>query len=237
MNSTTAFNSIVFDLDGTVFDTWPSLLEAAHQSICAHYDTQTAALNRPALRAALSQGLHAFYRTAVLSVDPVASPELVARLSVDMRERWRAFELPAPRVYAGLYRTLQVLTDQGVRLGVCTNRDRETSLELLCATGLDTCFTTVITCDDVPEPKPAPVALGIALQQMKADPSCTLFVGDSLVDALSARNAAVPFAAHLGGYAVQPEDLRGALFEFSSYHGFLTALQAHRASFVEVTHA
>lgn len=235
------FNSIIFDLDGTLFDTWPSLLSAAEHIVREECDNtcggRPLTLDAAALRSQLSLGLHAFYRAVVRSVEPAATPERIAALSAAMGARWAQLDLPAPRVYAGVFRTLQTLSESGVRLGVCTNRDRESSLELLCATGLEVCFEAVVTCDDVPEPKPAAIALNTAMLQLGAQRHDTLFVGDSLVDALSARNSATPFAAHRRGYATSPDDLNSALFQFNSYSEFLVNLQRQAVSLAELRYA
>jgi HAD superfamily hydrolase (TIGR01509 family) len=78
---------------------------------------------------------------------------------------------------------------------IATNRT-DTMKHLLQEFGLSERFDLVVTSLDVERPKPFPDPLLKILAHFKAEPHQALFVGDSEVDASTARAAAVPFVAY-----------------------------------------
>ena len=78
---------------------------------------------------------------------------------------------------------------------IATNRT-DTMRPLLKEFGLSDRFELVVTSLDVERPKPAPDPLFKILTHFKAEPRQALFVGDSDVDADTARAAGVPFVAY-----------------------------------------
>lgn len=81
------------------------------------------------------------------------------------------------------------------RTAIATNRT-DTMNRLLQEFGLSAHFDFVVTSLDVKRPKPFPDPLLKILTHFKAKPHQALFVGDSDVDASTARAAAVPFVAY-----------------------------------------
>lgn len=57
----------------------------------------------------------------------------------------------------------------------------------------------IVGAEDVVNPKPDPQGVLKMMEQFASTPSKTLYVGDSLVDALTAQNAQSLFAAVLSG--------------------------------------
>src|SRR5256885_10036908 len=74
--------------------------------------------------------------------------------------------------------------------------------------------------------------------QLGATPQTVLFVGDSGIDAACAQAAGVRLAAHLGGYAANPDDLRPYVVAFSDYAEFHSWMAARTStqSTAETTH-
>lgn len=82
----------------------------------------------------------------------------------------------------------------GIRMGVVTSKIRRTVLLGLQRFGLDGYLETIVTVDDVKEPKPSPEGIKMAMTAMGADPASTLMVGDSQFDILAAQNAGIASA-------------------------------------------
>ena len=59
--------------------------------------------------------------------------------------------------------------------------------------------------EDVKSSKPSPEGLNIAIERLQADKATTLYIGDSTVDAETARNAGVDFAGVLHGMTTREE--------------------------------
>ncbi|MNI70094.1 Pyrophosphatase PpaX [compost metagenome] len=90
---------------------------------------------------------------------------------------------------------IRTLHEQGIRLGVVTTKIRPTAIRALEMFGLLKYMDTIVTVLDVENPKPHPEPVLTAVSQLKADPQCTLMVGDSPADIQSANAAGVKSAA------------------------------------------
>jgi HAD superfamily hydrolase (TIGR01509 family) len=101
---------------------------------------------------------------------------------------------PFMKIEDGLVETLGRLKGN-VHLAVCTNR--ATSMDMIIEDfGLTGFFTCVMTAAKVVNPKPHPEPLLKVLEHFGLQPHEALFVGDSEVDRLAARDAGVPFVAY-----------------------------------------
>ena len=89
------------------------------------------------------------------------------------------------------------------------------SAGILFGLGLGGFFDAIVGLGDTEHPKPDAAPLHLALTQLGGTPRTALFVGDSGIDAACAQAAGVRLAAHLGGYAAAPDDLRPCTVAFS----------------------
>lgn len=86
---------------------------------------------------------------------------------------------------------LEQLRENGIRMGMVTNKMRLTTDKGLRLFGYDAYMDEVITAEDVELGKPDPAGVRIAVSLMKADPRKTLMVGDSQYDLLAGQRAGV----------------------------------------------
>ena len=73
--------------------------------------------------------------------------------------------------------------------------------------GLLDAFDVIIGGEDVAKHKPDPTGLLTAIERLGSEPTSTLYVGDSVTDAQTAKRAGVPFLAILSG--VTPREAFG----------------------------
>jgi phosphoglycolate phosphatase len=83
------------------------------------------------------------------------------------------------------------LHQRGKKVGLCSNKPRFFSAEILKHLGLATYFDAVFGPDDVPRPKPAPDMLLLAIDRLGVPAERMLYVGDMTVDIQTARAAGV----------------------------------------------
>jgi phosphoglycolate phosphatase len=196
--------AVILDADGTMFDTLPSLSAAAADVL-----REAGLLGVPAalLRSALNRGLRQFIRRAlVLQPAPVDADEWL-RIEQRFLEHYADHRLIDATPYPGLHDALSTLKAHGVRLGVCTNRDRTSTQRLLDLASVASLIDVVIGLGDAPAPKPAAEPLWFAIERLGVSAQEALLVGDSETDCACACSAGVAFAAHIGGYAARPEAL------------------------------
>ena len=221
------FKTVLFDVDGTLFDTLPSL-SAANNLVLKQAGLLEVAT--PLLRPALNEGLRAMFRKSIdLQMVPV-DDELVMVLEKEFLQQYMQDWLAAATVYPHLHEALAALKKLGLKLGICTNRDRASTEYLLAQSRVAEFFELIVGLGDAPHPKPAADPLLLALQRMGGTTADALFVGDSSIDATCARSAHVRFAGHLGGYAVKPEDLEPNVFVFSDYGTLANWIVGHQAA-------
>jgi phosphoglycolate phosphatase len=91
------------------------------------------------------------------------------------------------------------LWEPGLTLGIVSTKFRRRIEAVLRREGLLVPFAVVIGGEDVARHKPDPQGLLLALERTSSPAGQTLYVGDSLTDAETARRADVPFAAVLSG--------------------------------------
>lgn len=215
MNKNDHLCAVVFDVDGTLFDTLPSLVTAANAVLeGAGLDAIALAMLRPAL----SEGLIPMFRQALALQNQVVSDETAARLEQDYLDLYMQHGLATAQPFAGAGEALEAFVAHGLRLAICTNRDRASTDALLAAASFTADFEVIVGLGDAPRAKPAADPLLRVVQMMGLSPSQVLFIGDSSVDARCAQAARVSFAAHLDGYATHPDDLLPQVMGFDRYN-------------------
>jgi pyrophosphatase PpaX len=171
--------TVLFDLDGTIVDTNELII----QSFLHTLEGVTAQpVEREWIAAhmgyALDEQLRLF--SGRKDVD-----ELIAKyrkFNVENHDR-------LVREFPGVQETLAELKSRGVRMGVVTNKRRDTSLMGLKRCGLDPYIELLVTIEDVSQGKPHPEPVLKAIELMGADASDTFMVGDSQYDLIAAREA------------------------------------------------
>jgi phosphoglycolate phosphatase-like HAD superfamily hydrolase len=103
--------------------------------------------------------------------------------------------LPMIQLEPGVHACLERLGACGLRLAVLTNRGKRGIALVLDSFNLRPYFDPVMTAEDV-RAKPAPDGLLRIAEHWQCPPEALLFVGDSLLDALSAEAAGACFFAY-----------------------------------------
>ena len=117
---------------------------------------------------------------------------------------YRADPTAHTRLYDGVHGTLAALHSRGVGLAVCTNKPEDPGHEILRRLGIADFFTRVVCGDTHPYRKPDPRMLTGLLGDFGVNPGAALMIGDSEVDAATARAAQVPFVLMTYGYRRGP---------------------------------
>jgi phosphoglycolate phosphatase len=131
-----------------------------------------------------------------------APPETEKAVAV-FRDIYDADPVAGVRVMPGARDALAVLAARGLRLGLCTNKPLAPTRTILERLALGP-FETVVGGDTLPRRKPDPAPLLHAIADLGVRPETAAYVGDSHVDACTARAAGVRYLHVEGGYLHRP---------------------------------
>jgi pyrophosphatase PpaX len=172
------FETVLFDLDGTVVDSGgiilASMRHATQEVLGRDYSDEELmqAVGGPGLEAQMS----------------ALAPDHVERL-VDV---YRAHNEPLHdelEACEGMEDVLVRLHDEGRRLGVVTAKRRSTVELAFAQVPLGHLFETVVGGDETARHKPDPEPLLLGAERLGADPAATAYVGDSPFDIRAAKAA------------------------------------------------
>lgn len=183
------FRTFLFDLDGTILDSIGLIMASYRHTALTHRGT--APEDRVWL-AGLGTPLRQQLR--VLTDDPAEIEAMAATYRDYNFENHDRMVRP----YPGVVNAVRTLAARGA-LGLVTSKLHYGAVRGLTAAGLETLFHVVIGADDITRPKPDPEPVLEAVRRLDADPSTTVFIGDSPHDMAAGRAAGVRTAAVLWG--------------------------------------
>jgi phosphoglycolate phosphatase len=193
--------TIVFDLDGTLIDTAPDLIDTLNIVFAREglppvpYETARTLIGGGA-RAMIVRGLEAEGRTVL--------PAELERLFRDFLAHYSEHIADRSRPFPGLTDALDALAVNGSRLAVCTNKLEHLSVLLLEQLGLAHRFAVICGQDTFGVQKPDPEVLRRTIAAAGGTLRNAIMIGDSLTDIRTARAADVPVIAVDFGYTDRP---------------------------------
>lgn len=198
------FDTVAFDLDGTLADTAPDL--------CASLNHTLTALGRPtvpaeSLRHMVGHGARALIVNG-LAATGGADEALVARGLPIFLDHYAAHLCVGTRAYEGVEDALAALDARGIGLAICTNKPEALARDLIDRLGWGGRFAAIVGGDTLPVRKPDPLALTETIA--RAGGRTAAFVGDSITDTGAARAAGVPCVALTFGFSDRPAEELGA---------------------------
>jgi phosphoglycolate phosphatase len=213
------FDTIAFDLDGTLADTAPDLAAALNHTLAA---LGRRAVPPDSVRHLIGHGARALLRRG-LAATGEAPEALVEEGYPIFLAHYGAHICDGTALYPGTANALDALEAAGAALAVCTNKPEALTLKLLEALGWRDRFAAIVGGDSLPvrKPDPAPLLEAVA----RAGGGRAAFVGDSIVDAETARAAGLPFVAVSFGFSDRPVEQLGADAVIHGYGELRTALE------------
>jgi phosphoglycolate phosphatase len=189
--------AVIFDLDGTLVDTAVSIASALNLIRSRRGGLQPVPVN--AVKQWISLGIHALVPCTLAETRGDPEGDIA-----EFRAEYANIRTDPERLYNGIRDTLDVLANAGFMLAVCSNKPQRLCAKVLEETGILGYFQVVIGGDAVANPKPHPMHLLQTLSSLGVAASEAVYVGDSSIDFLVARDAGVPFLLANYGYADPP---------------------------------
>ncbi len=197
----TASPIVVFDLDGTLVDTAPDLINALNFILVRE---GMPAVPMAVARNMIGQGARRLLERGLELDGRVIAQDDVNRLTVDFIDYYAAHIADESRPFEGLEATLDELSESGYRFAVCTNKLEWLSKLLLDRLGLSPRFAAICGADTFGVAKPDPAILRETVAKAGGDLAATIMVGDAGPDVGVARRAGVPVIGVEFGYTEVP---------------------------------
>ncbi len=192
---------IVFDLDGTLIDTAPDLVDSLNAVFARR---GYPAVPYEAARTMIGGGPRVMIKHAVEAQNREYSPDVLDDLYRDFVAHYAEHIAERSRPFPFLIEALDALTNEGHRFAVCTNKLERLSVMLLKELRLAHRFAAICGQDTFGMQKPNPEMLRRTIAAAGGSPQHAIMVGDSLTDIRTARGAGVPVIAVDFGYTDRP---------------------------------
>ncbi|TXK83658.1 pyrophosphatase PpaX [Paenibacillus sp. N3.4] len=173
--------TVLFDLDGTIVDT----NELIVQSFLHSLEGETP---EPVSRELIIPNMG---RPLVEQMEFFTGRKEVEEII----KKYRTFNLSKHdelvKEFPNVHAVMSTLHEKGIKIGIVTSKIRQTTLMGLKLCGLDSFISTIVTVEDVKEPKPNPEGIFKALKELGSTADQAVMVGDSHYDIEAAQNAGV----------------------------------------------
>ena len=158
----------MFDMDGTLLDSWQALLGAYHDAT-----TEVLGAPFPVERAEIDQLIQLSARDAFPRLAG-GDPELAKRIQAAFGESYRS-RSEQIGLYDGVGEMLRALREQGLKLGIATSKSRVRLDRDLEQTGIGELLDATICGDEVPIAKPDPAPIHAIMELLGVEPAarCT----------------------------------------------------------------
>ena len=183
-------SAAVFDLDGTLIDSAPDIAAAVNKIM-----TRLAQKQLPVeyVETFIGDGSRSMLSRIL---DDKGIRHTDSQLDDYLREYMRLYEQePTSRTlfFPGVKRDLDLLRQNGLKLGICTNKPHALTMLVLKSLNIDHLFDFVLGADAAPRRKPHKQHLLSVIEGLGITPDDAVYVGDTDIDLECAKSAGVRF--------------------------------------------
>ena len=192
---------IVFDLDGTLIDTAPDLLESLNHVIM---NDGLPPVDQQKLRKFVGFGGRVMIQNAYDDASKHLEDQKLDLLLADFITHYAANMPGLSQPYPGLLTALSSLKEANCRFAICTNKTEMLSKQLMDALGMAHQFEANCGQDTFPVRKPHPDHLLKTIEMAGGDRQNAIMIGDTPTDFSTAKAAMIPLVAVDFGYCDEP---------------------------------
>ena len=188
---------IVFDLDGTLIDTAPDLIDSLNHALSGE---GFGAVDQAQIGAHVGRGGRAMIERVFALSQRRFDPEIVERHHEVFVEHYAAGIPGRSRPYPGVLEAIARAKEAGYVFAICTNKPEGMAVSLVERLGLSDLFGAICGGDTFAFRKPDPRHLTETIERAGGDPARAVMVGDSRTDIDTAKAAGIPVVAVDFGY-------------------------------------
>ena len=194
--------TILFDLDGTLVDTAPDLMNA-HNHVMKKYGYPTKSTEE--IRNLVGQGAGALigrsiWGQAKKEFHSVEDKKVKDQMSKDFINFYGKNIINKSTLINGVKEFLRWCKEQNISMAVCTNKQEHLAIDLLKKIGIYDYFEYVAGSNTFDYCKPDPKHLTSIIEILSGNIKKSLMIGDSETDANAAKAASIPIILLKNGY-------------------------------------
>lgn len=191
--------AVLFDLDGTLVDSAPDLVDAINR---VRADHGRAPIALSALRPVVSKGGRSMLAVAFPDYSDTQREALLAPFLAYYGQA----NVCRSVVFDGIADVLDGLEQRGLVWGIVTNKPIALARDVVAGFGWQARSAVLLGGDSLPRRKPDPDQLLKACADLSLDPANCLYVGDDLRDVIAAKAAGMKAVVALWGYRGSDEN-------------------------------
>ena len=207
--------TILFDLDGTLIDTAPDLMNA-HNHVMTKFGYETRSTDE--IRNLVGKGAasmigRSMWNQAKKELKKIDNEEIKSQMVKEFIDYYSKNIANESKLIKGVSEFLVWCKKNNISMAVCTNKTEHLAIDLLKHIKIYDYFEYVAGYNTFEYCKPDPRHLTNVVEILQGDVKKTIMIGDSETDAESAKAANMPFILVEGGYTDKNPD--------EIYHNYL----------------
>lgn len=195
-------NTVLFDLDGTLLDTAPDLVNVLN---IMRSERHLPALPLSLVKPAVGSGSHAMLK---LAFDIDKTHQEYPAMVEEFFNLYMNSLADKTTLFPGMDSVLTHLEQNNIRWGIVTNKPARFTDVLLDELNLSQRSACVVSGDTLDKRKPHPAPILHACELLRSEPAATLYVGDTVTDVMASKAAGTVALAALYGYIAPDDDPR-----------------------------
>jgi HAD superfamily hydrolase (TIGR01549 family) len=194
----THIKAVIFDIDGTLVDTFEVYQKVFNQGTEQY---GAAPVAKEILREFLAKGLSLRQILQNVFSCPLED-DVYATCRTDILERFKKAELGEVKAFPGTEELFGHLQQRGIKIGIATGRmsSDEDEWSRFRNLGLDGYISAIVTSKEMQNRKPSPDVVIECARRLNISPENCIVIGDTVADILAARSAGSLSAAVTTGH-------------------------------------
>lgn len=172
----------IFDLDGTILDTLEDLTDSLNYALeKANYQKRTL----EEVRRFVGNGM---LKLVCRALPKEAGEDVAKEVLAELKAHYKIHCADKTKPYEGILEMLRELKEAGMRMAVVSNK-ADYAVQILCEEYFPGIFDLTAGEKEGIKKKPAPDAVFAVLKELQIEKEQAVYIGDSDVDILTAKNA------------------------------------------------
>lgn len=201
------FDTVVYDLDGTLIDSAKDM-QLAVSHVLADHGLPT--VSEEDVRIFMGQGSKVTMAKAFARHGKVLDDKALSAVTREFVRYYAADPVGHTVAFDGVPRVVGHFDELGLKQGVCTNKFEAPSRTILEHLKLMPPIADLAGADTFPVRKPDPRHILMLVERMGGDPARAVMIGDSIHDVEAAHGAGLPAVLVSWGYTERPARELGA---------------------------